>query len=222
MQELKCFINDYITMTQLSENATIYYDLQKRLEYFEKLTIVRNKIVLHLNCEGYIDEKIIQSISKIYTYMEVLYEMDKLLQEDDNHKKVEYIVKHYHSEIFSELSNAIELNSYDNIQEAIEQGDISEIVSNIISDEIGEFNKYFKKLPRKITNKMENEHNALIKITKVYLKLEWNRVKKESKGNTKSGIKFIYKKKVDKMLKKEYIPTIDYNHNKLPVFESGN
>jgi hypothetical protein len=35
----------------------------------------------------------------------------------------------------------------------------------------------------------------------------------------KSEVKFMYKRKVDKMLKKEYIATVDYNHNKLPVFE---
>jgi hypothetical protein len=167
MQELKCFINDYITLTQLSENATIYYDMQKRLEYFERLTIIRNKIVLHLNCQGYIDEKIIMSIRKIYTYIEILYEMDKLLQEDDNDKKVEYIIKHYQSEIFSELTSAIDLNNIGDIEESIEQGDVSEIVSRIIRDKIEEFNSNFKKLPRIITRRMEKEHNELIKVSKV-------------------------------------------------------
>lgn len=219
MQELKGFINEYITLTQLSENATIYYDMQKRLEYFERLTVIRNKIVLHLNCEGYIDEKIIISIRKIYTYMEIIYEMDKLLQEGDNDKKVEYIIKHYQNEIFSEIISAIELNDIDNVEESIEQGDISSIVPQIIRDKIVEFNKNFKKLPKLITKKMEKEHNELIKISKVYLKLEWNRVKKESKGSMKSEVKFMYKRKVDKMLEKEYIPTVDYNHNKLPSFE---
>ena len=228
MQTYKQLINDFVSLTQLSSNAGIYQSLVEKSNYFDKLLRKRNDIVFHLNFQGYIDKKIITNITSIYKNMELVYEVNELMKIDDYSKKVDYILKNYELEIFNEILGEIKdllnlnVKNLEDIRITLknDQKVIDQLYS-VVNKNIEEFNKNFSKVPHRILKEMDFLHNQLIQLSQVYLKLEWNRVKKESKGRMGSEWKFLYKKKADKMLNKNNLKTIDYTQNKLPSYLSN-
>lgn len=217
MQKFKEIINDYITLTQLGTNAEILKNEKGKIDYFDSLLSKKNDIVFHLNFSGYLDKQIIENISEIYKNMEMIYEINELHKKDIN-DRVEYVFKHFNMDIFSEIKDLIDsdIQKFEEMKSsALNDKDIPEFIDKVMYDKIIEFNGYFSELPRKILVSMEELHNRLIQLSQIYLKLEWNRVKRESKGNMRSEWKWYYKLKANKMLEMNEIKTINYNHNKL-------
>jgi len=221
MQEFKKIINDYITSTQLGTNARVFTNDKDKIEYFDSLLRKKNEIVFHLNFQGYLDKQIIENISAIYKNMELIYEINEFHKEKDINERMKYFLKHYNMDIFSEIKDLIDsdVQKFKELKSAaLNDKDIPEFVDKVIYDKLTKFNEYYSRLPRRILISMEGLHNRLIQLSQVYLKLEWNRVKRESKGNMRSEWKWYYKNKADEMLQMNELKTIDYNHNKLPAY----
>jgi len=221
MQEMKGFIDTFIRKTQVSYYSPIYNDIKERIQYFEELSSIRNKIFLHLNYRGYLDDKIMTSVNIIYSRMEMIYELDTLLKIDDVNDKIKYILKHYHKDILNQLLELIDVNLNDR-QEIIDSLEVDKeipaVLQEAINKEITKFNNKFRNAPQRIVHDIQDFHNELVMYTQIYLKLEWDRVKDESKSKLKPQDVKKYKKTADEMIDGYNLKLYNYSLEKLPNY----
>lgn len=109
MQDLKGLIDNMIRKTQVSNYSPIYNDVKDRIQYFDELSSIRNKIFLHLNYRGYIDDKIMININALYSRIELLYELDSFLKMKNANDKMNYFFKHYNMDMFNQLLELAEI-----------------------------------------------------------------------------------------------------------------
>jgi len=221
MQDLKGLIDVFICKTQIGYFSPVYNDIKDKIKYFEELSSIRNKIFLHLNYKGYIDDKIMTTVNEIYTRIELIYEIDTLFKINDVSEKMKYLFKYYHTDIFKQLLEQADISSSnrEEIIEAFKNSDeIPEVLRNAINKEITKFNERFKKAPRRIAKEVQDFHNELVMLNQIYLKLEWNRVKDESNSKLKSCNEEKYKAIADEMISNYNLKLYDYEHDKLPDY----
>lgn len=218
MQDLKELIDNIIRKTQVSNYSPIYNHMKEKIQYFDELSSIRNKIFLHLNYKGYIDEKIMTNVNVLYNRIEIIYEMDSFLKMENENDKIKYFFKHYNTDIFKQLCELAGITpSY--INEIInffqKNDELSQEWTKVMNKQIMKFNDKFRGAPRKIASEIQNLHNELVMFAQIYLKLEWDRVKDESKSKLKSYDEKKYKAIADEMIKKYNLKLYDYSLDKL-------
>ena len=160
-------------------------------------------------------------VNEIYYRIEILYEIEKLSKEEEVSKKIEYIFNHYGRDVLNEFlsSTSGESKEINSLIEAISSGsNIPEELQELVRRRIESFNQNFRTAPRKLSSEIERFHNDMIMYTQIYLKLEWNRVKEELKGNLKSSEDRKYRNMVDEMVKEYDLKLFDFNIDKLPQY----
>lgn len=221
MQDLKGLSDSFIGKTQVSNFYPIYNDLKGRIHFFEELSSIRNKLFLHLNYRGYLDDKIMTTVNTIFCRIEIIYEIDNLLKLNDFNDKMKYIFKHYHKDISNKLLESVEINpkKRKEILEYLENSkDVPKILQESINKQITHFNSKYRSAPRRIAQEVQDLHNQLIMFIQIYLKLEWDRVKDESKGKLKSPNEKDYKEIADVMIEGYNLKLYDYSNDKLPDY----
>lgn len=210
MEDIRNLINEFICMTKFNFYDTVNTDTKQVSNYFKKLAELRNSIFLKLNYCGYIDKEIILTVNEIFYKVEEIYEFLNYMKNISNPK--EYIKNAYMIEIYEEFvrttrSNYVKTNSklHSNKSEEFEK-----IVKKYEKKFL--LKKFFS--PDKLLKEIAKNHNKLIKLVQIYLKLEWERVKKESEGKLKFNDKSNDKEYVKKMLTKYNIEVLDYSRNK--------
>ncbi len=221
MQDFKGFVDCFIRKTQVGYFFPIYKNLKEQIQYFEELSSIRNKIFLHLNYKGYLDDKIMTAINNIYYRIEMIYEIEALLKLDDSNDKLKYLFKHYHKDIFNQLLELVDVDlGYRNqiIKSLENSNEVPAVLQEAINKQIIQFNDKFRTAPRKIALEVQNLHNRLVMFVQIYLKLEWDRVKDESISKLKSHSQEKYKELADKMVEEYSLKLYDYSHDKLPAY----
>lgn len=221
MQDLKELTDIFIRKTHTNMYSPLYNEIRERIQYFDELSSLRNKIFLHLNYKGYLDDKIMVKINSVFVRIELIYEIDSLLKIKDANDKIKYLIKHYQKDIFYqflELANISPDNRNDIINSVGIDNEIPKSLTDTINKQINQFNNKFSSAPRKIANEIQDLHNELIMLIQIYLKLEWNRVKDESKSKLKSNNEKKYKKMSDEMIKNYNLKLYDYSLDKLPDY----
>lgn len=221
MQELKELIDRVIRKTQVNNYSPIYNDEKEKIQYFDELSSIRNKVFLHLNYKGYIDDKIMIKVNALYRRIELIYEIDSLFKIKDADEKINYFLKHYHKDIFDQLLEVAEINS-DNRNKIIDylekNKELPQPLEELINKQIKKFNDKFRGAPRKIANEIQDIHNELLMLVQIYLKLEWDRVKDESISKLGSYDKEKYSVLVEKMIREYDLKLYDYSLDKLPDY----
>jgi len=225
MNRLRELIDDFVTMTRMSNNSEVYNTLEERLKYFEGLSHVKNQIILHLNYKGLIDKEIINHICQITSRIEVLYEIFEMIEIKEPVKRYKYVLAKFGDKIFGEIVNSMGGNKEGMIDLMTRYAlgkDIEEKKVELIDPKIKKFNRRLKKIPPQLYKEIEGYHNELFKYVHVYLKLEWNRIKEESRGKWKYDDSITtYNKKVEVMLKEYDLSIHNYEMNKLAEYISG-
>jgi len=223
MKELKVLVDDFVTSTSKSSNTLIYDKPDEKSVYFNELIHLKNKLILHLNYSGYIDELIIKNVCETYNLVEIYYECFELHSYTNISKRIEYALKNYGDKMFSPLLESCN----GNVQTAIEIIKDYYLKVNLpdkqrraaLSHQIDGFNKSLKEVPKKLIDAIELLNNNLFMYTQIYLKLEWNRVKNESGGKIKDRLnKDRYENKTKAMIKSYQFFINDYKEKKLPDF----
>ncbi|MCT1905136.1 hypothetical protein [Oceanobacillus sojae] len=235
MNNTKEMINEFIVSTELNSHSPVKYSGQDKFEYFNELSRKRNKILLHLNFKGYLDQKIIDTILKTEYSIQILADLLDLHQANDEKKK-EFAFKLYKNELidknpklFIENILKFDIDDKEKLQSKIQEiGGVSELidttrdaVTNDIVKHITKINNTLKKEPRKINENVNILHNNLLSYTQVYMKVEWDRVKKESKGKFREKENKRFKKKIDKLISKANNSTFNYSLTKLEDHYKG-
>ncbi|MCT4542842.1 MAG: hypothetical protein N4A63_04830 [Vallitalea sp.] len=189
MTELKKLIDEFVCKTTLRNYTPIYYDLEDKSKFFEELNHLKNKIYLHLNYKGYIDQMIIDAIREILNRIEIIYEINELLKEKNTSNIMEYLLKNFSDQVFKDVIKQYDLSS-EKLEDAIKNyylgKDFPQEISSDFNSKMAEFNKNLRNSPKKIAKEVEEYHNKLFMYIQIYLKLEWNRVKDESNGKLNS------------------------------------
>jgi len=172
---------------------------ENRTEAFEQILRKKNEIILHLNYQGKIDEKIIENINQIYNLLDMLYVLVEYIESEDEDKEIEF------------LKNKI--GSKTELIDKIQSGDT--LVSSFGKVELA-YN--VKQIYLELNSLIADKQNELLKFTQVYCKIEWNRIKKEANGMTWSGFKFWHDLTADEMLMKNKYTHIDNSYDKLNDF----
>jgi len=71
-------------------------------------------------------------------------------------------------------------------------------------------------MPKDLLSSVQSLHNELVMLSQIYLKLEWDRVKSESKGKLIPCCDDKYKTDVDINIKEYKLSLYDYSLAKLP------
>lgn len=229
MNNTKEMINHFIVLTEVNTHSPVKISGDSRFEYFNELSKTRNKILLHLNFKGYIDKKIIETINEIEYSIQVLADFLELYKSTEE-KKLEFAFKLYKNELikinptlFLENILDFDINSTDKFRSKIQElGGIEELynsISDVIHEDmlkhIKELNNVLKTEPKKINEIINKLHNDLLAFTQVYMKVEWDRVKKESIGKFKEKENKKFKKKIDSLIDQTNRSTFNYSLNKL-------
>jgi hypothetical protein len=185
MKELKIHINDFICMTTLGNYTAVYNTIEKKTEFFDDLNHIKNRIYLHLNFKGYIDEKILAIIKEISDRIEIIYELDEIIKIKSHEKKLTYVFDNFDEEVFMDIMNEFG-GEKEKVKELVMKyylgEEFPEEFAKSINEYIRKFNKKLQGIPRKLIEEIEEYHNELLMYAQIYLKLEWNRVKDESNG----------------------------------------
>lgn len=219
MEGLRGLTDEFIRRTQPSKRAAFFADAEKRTEYFDELFGLRNRIVLKLNCKGPIDQNIISSVNEVVTRMELFYEINDLLGMSPD-GRIKYLHEHYSDQIKLENLEALGLKEECVAQAAkLLDKEPSEVAFGLKTSLAStRFDVKFRETPKRLVQEIQEEHNRLIKLVHVYLKLEWDRVKEESKGRFISPKKDEYRAIADEALNSYILRPFDYSHNKLPTY----
>lgn len=229
MNNTKEMINHFIVLTEVNTHSPVKISGDSRFEYFNELSETRNKILLHLNFKGYIDKKIIETINEIEYSIQVLADFLELYNSTEE-KKMEFAFKLYKNELieinptlFLENILDFDINNTDEFRSKIQElggidelyNSISDVIHKDMLEHIKELNNVLKTGPRKINEIINKLHNDLLAFTQVYMKVEWDRVKKESIGKFKEKENTKFKKKIDSLIDQTNRSTFNYSLNKL-------
>ncbi|MBU3087153.1 hypothetical protein KPL42_01465 [Clostridium gasigenes] len=190
MQDVKSLFSEYFTYTKYYVHKNIP---QNNGEWFEKVNMLTSKIKLQLNLKGSKDKKIIDLIEELNVCYEKLLVINPLSIKEkeitdsiddnaiDNYLYYYPNIKQLCNLIYSK-KNKVDISDIDlNIMESSEY---KEIVKSSILMDLQICCKCIKSLPKLI--------NIYIQI---YLKCEWERVKKESRKGINT--KFNFEKEFD-------------------------
>lgn len=199
MQEVKNLFSEYFKYTNYYFYKSIPKDNQ---EWFEKLNVVTSKIKLQLNLKGQKDKYIIMLMEELNkSYEKLLMINPKLSISKGIEDSIdEDVVSNYISS-YTNIKKFIDLMYEKNTGIAIKSNDFEirdserykDIAKGIILMDIQISSKCMKNLPKLI--------DLYIKI---YLKCEWERVKKEAKNGINARFNFDKKfESIEKELEKE-------------------
>ncbi|WP_347915837.1 hypothetical protein [Clostridium saudiense] len=199
MQEVKDLFSEYFKYT----NYYFYKSIpENNQEWFEKLNEVTSKIKLQLNLKGEKDQNIIMLIEELNKSYEKLLMLNTKLSIDKN------IEDSIDDEIISSY-----ITSYTNIKQIVDL-----MYKKQTGKEINKSNykirdsEQYKNMAKgiilmdiKISNKCIKNVPKLIDIyIKIYLKCEWERVKREAKNGVDARFNFDEKfESIEKELEKE-------------------
>lgn len=195
MGDLKELLSEYLSLTT-------YYDQKPTLEgellaaYLERLIYLQNRIKLHLNYIDNKDEEINNLIGKINIKMFGLYNVKDSLQ---------MISKERFENIPSEQMNEYMSNVYKNKEDL--EAVITSLKNNDHSTLISEFNKVIEEINKDFVKKygyegkqeLKEYTNQLVELSRRYLKIEWEKVKREAEKGK------LNKKKKDKWFKRIWV-----------------
>lgn len=229
MNNTKEMINHFIVLTEVNTHSQVKISGDNRFEYFNELSKTRNKILLHLNFKGYIDKKIIETINEIEYSIQVLADLMELYNSTDE-KKMEFAFKLYKNELIEKnpklfIENILDfdINDTEKFRSKIQElGGVNELfnsLSDVVNEDmlkhIEKINSVLKKEPRKINEIINALHNDLLLFTQVYMKVEWDRVKRESIGKLKEKEDEKFEKNIDTLIAQANRSTFNYSLNKL-------
>ncbi|MCT6925125.1 hypothetical protein [Metasolibacillus sp.] len=229
MNNTKEMINHFIVLTEVNTHTPVKISGDSKFEYFNELSKTRNKILLHLNFKGYIDSKIIETINKIEYSIQVLADLLELYNSTDEDKR-NFALKLYENELiknnpklFIENILNLDIDDAEKFRLKIEKlGGVDEVLKSIddavhedILKHINQLNSNLIKEPRKINETINSLHDDLLLYTQVYMKVEWDRVKKESIGKLKEKEDKKFKERVDILIAEANRSTFNYSLNKL-------
>lgn len=231
MSKTKLLVSDFIVMTETNKNSSTKYYGDTKEKFFYELSKKRNELLLHLNFKGYLDKKISQTILEIENNIQILSELFSLTNLDDK-EKINLLFK-----VYNEKDQSDKLKGeLDNIVKIFYDVPSDQQVANLINDEAGrnrilnavhedfskyseEINEILKKEPRNFTKKINNLHNDLLIYTQVYMKIEWERVKKESVGKLKKEKEKKLEKRIDLLITEaKGSKGLDYSFDKLNYY----
>lgn len=228
MTKTKLLISDFIVLTETNKNSLIEYYGNSKVQFFKELSKNRNELLLHLNFKGYLDKKISQTILEIEKNIQILSELFSLKDLKDK-EKINLLFKVYNEKDQSDKL----IGELDTIVKSFYDVPSNEQVANLINDEAGrerildavhkDFSEYSEKIneklinePRNFTKKINELHNDLLVYTQVYMKIEWERVKKESVGKFRTENDKKLKKRIDKLITEARSSEgLDYSFEKL-------
>ena len=228
MSKTKLLVSDFIVMTETNKNSSTKYYGDTKEEFFYELSQKRNELLLHLNFKGYLDKKISQTILEIEKNIQILSELFSLTNLNDK-EKINLLFKVYNEKdpsdkLKGEFDNIVK-SSYDvpsdqQVADLINDAAGRERMLNAVNEDFSKYsediNEKLKKEPRNVTKKINNLHNDLLIYTQVYMKIEWERVKKESVGNLKKEKQKKLKKKIDLLITEaKSSKGLDYSFDKL-------
>ncbi|KLV22129.1 hypothetical protein [Bacillus altitudinis] len=225
MQNTRQMINDFIVLTETNTHTPIKISGESRFNYFNDLSTLRNRILLHLNSKGYLDQKIIKTINEIEYLIQLLADLLELFNSTDENKNkfIFKLVDNEHTNLT--LEKILGFNSKDakEIASKIQElGGIDELldskndaIDSVITKQMQKINYNLKNIPREINKNINKLHNNLLIFTQVYMKVEWDRVKKESIGKFKEKENKKFKKKIDILIARANNSTYNYSFNKL-------
>lgn len=196
IHDLQSYITDFIMMTGLNESFEIYSkdEEDKEKEFLDSLKHVKTSIFLHLNYKGDLDKSIIKVVNEIYNCVDCIYELKQINNIETKAAKIGFVG------LRLELGDIKFFESLEGF-EAYSKKDGQQMV-----EIFEEFRKKYRtkmlEVIGKLIGEIEEKHNELIKLVQIYCKLEWDRVKRESKGrNSLSDKKMI---KTINIMKEEY------------------
>ncbi len=182
MSKLRELSSEYISLTRIHNHKEAYEnDLGKRSEYLDKIVQVNSEIKLHLNYKGDEDKKIISVMDEINKYIFEIYDVIDLMKMSDDHK-IQLLIKPssktFMSEIYLDAMKEI-TKKY----KKIEWNDtwIKQEAPNLLDEVNEKVNEIFKKkFGYEGQKSMLEKTDRFIDLLSIYLKDEWERVKKEA------------------------------------------
>ncbi|WLR52452.1 hypothetical protein LC040_06000 [Bacillus tianshenii] len=181
MGQLKELVSEYLSMTTVYDDKPTL-EGKEFADYIERLIYLQNRIKLHLNYTDPKDEEINDLISKINNKITGLYEMKNLLNLSDEEKRKELIspkFKKYFEEVAEETIGVEEAKRYFMGEQQLGVDFINNVIKKINED-------IKKKYGYEGKRDLDNHLNDLVEKSRVYLKEEWEKVKKEAnKGRLK-------------------------------------
>lgn len=195
---LRKYVSDFITASDLNNIQAIEPKKEVATKFREVLSRTSSLIKLHLNFKGEIDKRIInelnQAIDNIYLFLNLRisseamsihkpmyseglkFYLDKYIDEDILRYLIEYSIKNNEN---TQISPSDKMETLAELKKFV----ISEYCSVI--NGVCYADKFRQELGVQYTSITENlrvNRYNIIKLTQIYLKAEWIRVKKETKS----------------------------------------
>ncbi|MDU3323779.1 hypothetical protein [Clostridium sp.] len=191
MQDVKNLFSEYFTCTKYYVHKSIP---QNNGEWFEKLNMVTSKIKLQLNLKGPKDKMIISLIDELnICYEKLLVIKLKNINSKDIEEAIDEEVIENYLHFYPKIKGLSDFiyrreNKNDKLLDidsnVINREEYKEIAKNVIIMDLQICTKCIKNLP-----------NLINIYSQIYLKCEWERVKKESKEGINT--KFDFEKEFD-------------------------
>jgi hypothetical protein len=191
MQDVKNLLSDYFNCTKYYVHKSIP---QNNGEWFEKLNMITSKIKLQLNLKGPKDKMIISLIDELnISYEKLLVTKPKNINSEGIKEAIDEKVIENYLYFYPKIKEISDLI----YKKTTENNNLLDIDSKIInSEEYREIAKNVILIDLQISTKcIKNLPNLINIYSQIYLKCEWERVKKESKKGINT--KFNFEKEFD-------------------------
>lgn len=180
--ELRGLIAEFVSLITLYDEKQFLEPGKDRGEYLDKVLELECKIELQLNYKGQADAEIIMLVENISKRVFEMYDLVSLIDVPEEKRIKRFL--HMDSTV-EKIKKAIQNNQ---ISIEFESGELAmnEELLKTFSDIMMDFYKNGKHRPRQIKEEIKKYREELVRLTQVYLKEEWDRVKCEAEsGNVK-------------------------------------
>ncbi|MEK5142573.1 hypothetical protein [Paenibacillus sp. FSL M7-0134] len=179
MAQLRELISEYLMLTT-------YYDQKPLLKgegmnsFFERLIFLKHRIKLHLNHSGKEDNEINSLIEKINDKLFNFYRAQEMLEIPEK-DRLSFAIKNYfdhNKQLESMIHQVLEKHSLKVEDLLSDEGEIVSVLKHVIDLINDDFKREFGYRSR---DELVSLTNKLVNLSGLYLKEEWEKVKKEAK-----------------------------------------
>lgn len=176
--DLKELLAEYLSMITIYEDKPVL-EGEKQAIYFERLIYLQNKLKLHLNYKDDKDKEINVLVDRINEKIFGLYDVNKLLQLS-REERISTLKDLKYRKCFDKvIEKKFDLEGSKRYFVNQDKGVLSEIINEVIQ----EINKDLKdKFGYKGQDELHLLISELVDKSRIYLKEEWEKVKKEAEN----------------------------------------
>ncbi|MFD0588678.1 hypothetical protein ACFQZE_11735 [Paenibacillus sp. GCM10027627] len=180
--ELRSLVSQYVSTVSLHEHKNVEKD-GDRGKYLDNILLLESQIKLHLNFQGRRDKAIIQLVERIRSNIFSIYDFVTLLELKPEEREKKFIDQNF-EDMKKMIENKVDENFLKSIPKDTSLEEVIRLLYNdVYNNEVTKYNAEFKHKFKKHREGIKEDVAELVLKTQIYLKSEWDRVKRESVGD---------------------------------------